>query len=65
MVSGKLLKTQAFPLPITAIALDPLENILFSGSANGTIFFNKFDAGLINDPFPDPFGEQVLLNGHQ
>ncbi|KAL3512573.1 hypothetical protein ACH5RR_025290 [Cinchona calisaya] len=65
MVSGKLIKTQEFPQPITAIVLDPLENILFSGSANGTIFFNKFDAGLPNDPFPDPYGKQIVLNGHR
>ncbi|XP_071903606.1 protein ROOT INITIATION DEFECTIVE 3-like isoform X2 [Coffea arabica] len=65
MLSGNLIKTKAFPLPITAIVLDLLEEILFCGSENGAIFLNKFDAGLLNDPFSNPCGEQIVLNGHQ
>ncbi|CAI9113104.1 OLC1v1013645C1 [Oldenlandia corymbosa var. corymbosa] len=64
VVTGKLLSTQAFQLPITAIVLDALETILFSGTENGTIFVNNFDAGL-DDLFPNPNGPQVVLNGHK
>ncbi|CAL5324141.1 unnamed protein product [Camellia sinensis] len=31
LVTGRLLQTRAFPLPITAIVVDPIEMKLFSG----------------------------------
>ncbi|KAH7865214.1 hypothetical protein Vadar_003769 [Vaccinium darrowii] len=64
LVSGKLLQTRAFPQPITAIVLDPAENMLFSGSADGRIFMSIFDVGLVEDSSVVLEDEQMVLKGH-
>lgn len=65
LVSGTLLQTRSFPIPITAIVLDPAERLLFSGTADGRIFVNTFEAGLLEDPCVNPEDQQIVLNGHK
>lgn len=65
LVSGKLLQTRAFKQPITAIVLDPAENMLFSGSADGRIFMSIFDVGLVEDSSVVSEDEQMVLKGHK
>ncbi|PPD79869.1 hypothetical protein GOBAR_DD23209 [Gossypium barbadense] len=43
LVSGRHLQTLVYPMSVTAIALHPLERLLFSGSVDGNIFVNVLD----------------------
>ncbi|XP_059638861.1 protein ROOT INITIATION DEFECTIVE 3-like [Cornus florida] len=65
LVTGTLLGTRAFSHPITAIVLDPLEKILFSGSEDGRIFVNALDIGGVEDPFDVSENQPIVLNGHK
>ncbi|KAF5932971.1 hypothetical protein HYC85_029142 [Camellia sinensis] len=56
---------QAFPLPITAIVVDPIDKKLFSGSADGTIFLNTLDFGVVEDTSIVLEDEPTLLTGHK
>ncbi|CAL5361867.1 unnamed protein product [Camellia sinensis] len=64
LVTGRLLQTRAFPLPITAIVVDPIHKKLFSGSADGTIFLNTLDFGVVEDTSIVLQNEPTLLTGH-
>ncbi|XP_058226358.1 protein ROOT INITIATION DEFECTIVE 3-like [Rhododendron vialii] len=64
LVTGKLLQNLAFPLPITASVLDPAENMLFSGSADGRIFMSMLDVGLVEDSSIVSEDEPFVLKGH-
>ncbi|CAL5444439.1 unnamed protein product [Camellia sinensis] len=64
LVTGRLLQTRAFPLPITAIVVDPTDKKLFSGSADGTIFLNTLDFGVVEDTSIVLEDEPTLLMGH-
>ncbi|CAL5444452.1 unnamed protein product [Camellia sinensis] len=64
LVTGRLLQTRAFPLPITAIVVDPTDKKLFSGSADGTIFLNTLDFGVVEDTSIVLEDEPTLLTGH-
>ncbi|XP_034711979.1 protein ROOT INITIATION DEFECTIVE 3-like isoform X3 [Vitis riparia] len=64
LIRGRLLRTRVFPAAITAIVLDPGEQLLFSGSADGRIFVSMLDTGLVVDPFNVPEDRPIVLNGH-
>ncbi|WKA07929.1 hypothetical protein VitviT2T_025699 [Vitis vinifera] len=64
LIRGRLLRTRVFPTAITAIVLDPGEQLLFSGSADGRIFVSMLDTGLVVDPFKVPEDRPIVLNGH-
>ncbi|CAL5444445.1 unnamed protein product [Camellia sinensis] len=64
LVTGRLLQTRAFLLPITAIVVDPTDKKLFSGSADGTIFLNTLDFGVVEDTSIVLEDEPTLLTGH-
>ncbi|KAF5932974.1 hypothetical protein HYC85_029145 [Camellia sinensis] len=65
LVTGRLLQTRAFPLPITAIVVDPIDKKLFSGSADGTVFLNTLDFGVVEDTSIVLEDEPTLLTGHK
>ncbi|KAI7984831.1 hypothetical protein LOK49_LG14G01151 [Camellia lanceoleosa] len=65
LVTGRLLQTRAFPLPITAIVVDPTDKKLFSGSVDGTIFLNTLDFGVVEDTSIVLEDEPTLLTGHK
>ncbi|GMQ09783.1 hypothetical protein CsSME_00053043 [Camellia sinensis var. sinensis] len=65
LVTGRLLQTRAFPLPIIAIVVDPIHKKLFSGSADGTIFLNTLDFGVVEDTSIVLENEPTLLTGHK
>ena len=65
LVRGRLLRTRVFPAAITAIVLDPGEQLLFSGSTDGQVFVTMLDTGLAGDPFDVPEDQPVVLNGHK
>ncbi|KAK9066416.1 hypothetical protein SSX86_013738 [Deinandra increscens subsp. villosa] len=65
LVNGALLQTWSFPQPITAVVLDPAERFLFSGSADGRIFANPFDVGLMKESTVDSEEIKVELTGHK
>jgi pre-rRNA-processing protein IPI3 len=54
-----------YPLAITAIVLHPEEQLLFCGSVDGSIFVNKLDIGLLEDPFFIAEAQPVVLKGHK
>ncbi|XP_057971225.1 protein ROOT INITIATION DEFECTIVE 3-like isoform X2 [Malania oleifera] len=64
LVTGRPLQTQVYPQAITAIVIDPGEQLLFSGSSDGRIFVNKLDIGLAGDPFTVAEDQSTVLNGH-
>lgn len=65
-MTGKVLSSQAFSLPITAIVLDTTSNILFFGFENGDIAFNKVHVGLLEDAYFNPDSDhQIVLSGHR
>ncbi|XP_052176443.1 protein ROOT INITIATION DEFECTIVE 3-like [Diospyros lotus] len=64
LLTGSLLQTSAFPSPVTAIVLDREENMLFSGAADGSIFLNAFDAGLMEYVSIVSEDEPIVLKGH-
>ncbi|PSR89544.1 Protein ROOT INITIATION DEFECTIVE like [Actinidia chinensis var. chinensis] len=64
LVTGRLLQTQVFPLPMTAIVLDPAEKMLFCGSADGRIFVNTLDIGLVEAASIVSEDEPMVLKGH-
>ncbi|GFZ17417.1 hypothetical protein Acr_26g0006870 [Actinidia rufa] len=64
LVTGRLLQTQVFLLPMTAIVLDPAEKMLFCGSADGRIFVNTLDIGLVEEASIVSEDEPMVLKGH-
>lgn len=65
LISGTLQQTRSFYIPITAIVLDPAEQLLFSGTADGSIFVNTFEVGMLDHTFVDPDDKQIKLHGHK
>ncbi|KAK1357928.1 Protein ROOT INITIATION DEFECTIVE like [Heracleum sosnowskyi] len=63
--SGTLLQTRTYTIPITASVLDPEERYLISGSADGRIFVNTFEVGLLEDPYHNSDDQQIVLKGHR
>ncbi|KAJ4972973.1 hypothetical protein NE237_006147 [Protea cynaroides] len=64
LVSGTMLQSRAFPLAVTAVVLDPGQQ-LFSGSADGRIFVDLLDIGLGEDPATDYEDHMMVLSGHK
>ncbi|CAK7336679.1 unnamed protein product [Dovyalis caffra] len=64
LVSGRLIQTQEYPLGITAIIINPAEQLLFAGSMDGRIFVSVLDIGLPEHPFAVAREEPVALKGH-
>ncbi|CAL0325297.1 unnamed protein product [Lupinus luteus] len=62
IISGKLMQSQVYSLPITSIALDHGDEFLFYGIVNGTIVVNKLHIGLEEGPIT--FGQTFELIGH-
>ncbi|KAF5932980.1 hypothetical protein HYC85_029151 [Camellia sinensis] len=60
----KTFTNSSFPLPITAIVVDPTHKKLFSGSADGTTFLNTLDFGVVEDTSIVLENEPTLLTGH-
>ncbi|KAA8542138.1 hypothetical protein F0562_023290 [Nyssa sinensis] len=65
VVTGKLFQTRAFPQPITAVVLDQSESLLFCGSADGRIFVNTLNLGMLEDPFDVSEDQPIVLSGHK
>ncbi|XP_024171419.1 protein ROOT INITIATION DEFECTIVE 3 [Rosa chinensis] len=62
---GKLLQTQVYPISITALILNPTEQLFFSGSVDGRIFVNQLEIGLVDeDPLFAVEDQAVVLKGH-
>ncbi|OMO84068.1 hypothetical protein CCACVL1_11024 [Corchorus capsularis] len=64
LVSGRLLQTQVHPTSITAITLDPVEQLLFSGSMDGNIYVNVLHLGQVEDPLVTTKDQAFVLKGH-
>ncbi|XP_021905497.1 protein ROOT INITIATION DEFECTIVE 3-like [Carica papaya] len=64
-ISGIPIKTQVYPVAITAIVLHPGERVLFSGSIDGSIFVDELDIGRVEDPFSVTDNQPVVLKGHK
>ncbi|XP_058093965.1 protein ROOT INITIATION DEFECTIVE 3-like isoform X2 [Magnolia sinica] len=62
---GRLLQTHTFSLAVTAIVLDPTEQFLFCGSADGRIFVNALDIGLQENPPIVSEDHSTVLSGHK
>ncbi|KAE9610131.1 putative transcription factor WD40-like family [Lupinus albus] len=62
IISGKLMQSQVYSLPITSIALDHGNEFLFYGIVNGKIIVNKLNIGL--EEGPTTFGQTFELKGH-
>ncbi|XP_073007822.1 protein ROOT INITIATION DEFECTIVE 3-like [Typha latifolia] len=50
LVSGRLLQTQVLSVSVTAIAVDPAEQLLFSGGEDGAIYLSKLAIRMSDDP---------------
>ena len=50
---------------MTAIVLDPAEKMLFCGSADGRIFVNTLDIGLVEEASIVSQDEPMVLKGHK
>ncbi|KAG4155439.1 hypothetical protein ERO13_D03G113300v2 [Gossypium hirsutum] len=64
LVSGRHLQTLVYPMSVTAIALHPLERLLFSGSVDGNIFVNVLDIGAVEDCFITTEDQAFVLKVH-
>ncbi|KAG9447161.1 hypothetical protein H6P81_013289 [Aristolochia fimbriata] len=65
LTSGRLLQTHSYICGVTAIALDPDEQVLFSGCDDGSIFINQLDIGFEDNP-PIILGDHsMVLSGHK
>ncbi|XP_050377623.1 protein ROOT INITIATION DEFECTIVE 3-like [Argentina anserina] len=63
---GTLLQTQIYPTAITALVLNPTEQLFYSGSIDGRIFVNQLEIGLVeNDPLFPSEDQAVVLKGHK
>lgn len=65
LVTGTLLQNRVFPQSLTAIAVDGEEQLLLSGSADGTIFVNLLNIGLSKVSYTVLQDQQLVLNGHK
>ncbi|OVA09493.1 WD40 repeat [Macleaya cordata] len=65
VISGRLLRTQAYSQAISAIILDPEEQLLLSGSADGRIFINTLDIGLEENTTIISEDQPIVLSGHK
>ncbi|XVE56609.1 hypothetical protein DITRI_Ditri04bG0024700 [Diplodiscus trichospermus] len=64
LVSGRLLQTQVYSTSITAVALQPVKQLLFSGSVDGKIFINELDLSPVEDPLVTNEDQASVLKGH-
>jgi pre-rRNA-processing protein IPI3 len=62
---GTLLQTFAFSTQINAIILDPGEQVLFTGSTDGTIFVSQFEIGLQDTTAVVTEDQSSRLTGHR
>ncbi|XP_006845212.3 protein ROOT INITIATION DEFECTIVE 3 isoform X2 [Amborella trichopoda] len=65
LVSGSLLLNFTFSSPITAIALDPGEQMLYSGCMDGRICISELDIGLEDNPTVFSEDQMTVLRGHK
>ncbi|TQE09866.1 hypothetical protein C1H46_004444 [Malus baccata] len=64
LVLGNLMHTQVYPLGITAVALHPTKQLIFSGSIDGSIFVNKLEIGLVEDYLVGAEDHSPVLKEH-
>ncbi|EXC04122.1 WD repeat-containing protein 18 [Morus notabilis] len=64
LVLGRILQTVVYPVGITAVVLDPTEELVFCGGLDGRIFINKLDICLMEDPFSLSQDQPIMLQGH-
>lgn len=63
---GKLIQTRVYSVAITAVVLNPTEQLCFSGGIDGRIFVNKLEIGLVDDdPVFAAEDQAVVLKGHK
>lgn len=65
LAHGTLLQTFAFSTQINAIILDPGEQLLFTGSTDGTIFVSQFEIGLQDTAAIVTEDQSSRLTGHR
>ncbi|ONK77748.1 uncharacterized protein A4U43_C02F10130 [Asparagus officinalis] len=65
LVSGRLLQNHVFSDAITAIAIDPGEQLLFAGREDGKIYVNALDLGLQENQITISEDESGVLFGHE
>ncbi|KAM1080565.1 hypothetical protein ACFX13_015484 [Malus domestica] len=64
LVLGNLMHTLVYPPGITAVALHPKKQLIFSGSIDGRIFVNKLEIGLVEDYLVGAEDQSPVLKGH-
>lgn len=63
---GKLIQTRVYSVAITAVVLNPTEQLFFSGGIDGRIFVNKLEIGPVDDdPVFAAEDQAVVLKGHK
>ena len=65
MVEGTLLQKHVFSTAVTAIVLDPGEQLIFSGCEDGSIYVHALDIGMQEIPPVVADDESKVLSGHK
>ncbi|RWR96864.1 WD40 repeat [Cinnamomum micranthum f. kanehirae] len=65
LVEGRLLQKHVFSTAVTAIVLDPGEQLIFSGCEDGRIYVHALDIGLQEIPPVVAEDESKVLSGHK
>ncbi|XXG89184.1 hypothetical protein AAC387_Pa12g1250 [Persea americana] len=65
LVEGTLLQKHVFSTAVTAIVLDPGEQLIFSGCEDGSIYVHALDIGMQEIPPVVADDESKVLSGHK
>ncbi|CAD5182372.1 unnamed protein product [Musa acuminata subsp. malaccensis] len=65
VISGRLVQTHVFSAPVTAIASDPQEQLLFAGCMDGRILVSELNLGLEETPSTISEDSSGFLGGHK
>lgn len=65
LISGSVIQTRAYSESITAMTVDPVGQLLFSGSMDGRIFVNELEIGAMEDSLIPAEDQAVMLKGHK
>ncbi|XP_064955585.1 protein ROOT INITIATION DEFECTIVE 3-like [Musa acuminata AAA Group] len=65
VISGRLVQTYVFSAPVTAIASDPQEQLLFAGCMDGRILVSELNLGLEETPSTISEDSSGFLGGHK
>lgn len=62
---GRVLQIHAFTVAVTVMAVDPVEQLLFSGDEGGRIHVTELNIGLQEDPTVISEDDSGVLCGHK